>query len=54
MKYRINPANALCSMNATEATLFPVPDGLAELTAYEIESHWACDPKTMEVTPGYD
>jgi hypothetical protein len=44
---------ALYNMNLTNATLFPDLDGLARSMAYELEFHWAYNPKTMKVTPGY-
>ncbi len=34
-------------MNITHATLFPDLDGLARSLAYELEFHWAFDPRTM-------
>jgi hypothetical protein len=45
---------ALYNMNLTNATLFPDLDGLARSMAYELEFHWAYNPKTMKVTPGYE
>ena len=44
---------ALYNMNLTNATLFPDLDGLARSMAYELEFHWAYDPKTMKINPGY-
>jgi hypothetical protein len=38
----------LYRMNITYATLFPGLDGLARSTAYELEFHWAYNPRTME------
>jgi hypothetical protein len=38
----------LYRMNITFATLFPDLDGLARSMAYELEFHWAFDPRTME------
>ncbi|MEL7060743.1 MAG: FRG domain-containing protein [Acidobacteriota bacterium] len=35
------------NMNITHATLFPDLDGLARSLAYELEFHWAYDPRTM-------
>lgn len=45
---------ALYNMNITHATLFPDLDGLARSMAYELEFHWAYDPQTMAVNPGYE
>jgi hypothetical protein len=45
---------ALYTMNLTHATLFPDLDGLARSMAYELEFHWAYNPRTMEVNPGYE
>jgi hypothetical protein len=44
---------ALYTMNVTNATLFPDLDGLARSLAYELEFHWAYDPKTMKKNAGY-
>jgi hypothetical protein len=38
----------LYKMNITQATLFPDLDGLARSLAYELEFHWAFDPRTMK------
>jgi hypothetical protein len=38
----------LYRMNITYATLFPDLDGLAKSLAYELEFHWAYNPRTME------
>lgn len=38
----------LYRMNITHATLFPDLDGLAESLAYELEFHWAYNPRTMQ------
>ncbi len=38
----------LYRMNITYATLFPDLDGLARSLAYELEFHWAFNPRTME------
>jgi hypothetical protein len=38
----------LYNMNITSATLFPDLDGLARSMAYELEFHWAYNPRTME------
>jgi hypothetical protein len=40
----------LYQMNMTDATLFPGLDGLARSTAYELEFHWAFDPKNGRAT----
>jgi hypothetical protein len=40
--------------NITEATLFPGIDGMARALAYELEHHWAYNPKTMTRLPGFD
>lgn len=38
----------LYRMNITYGTLFPDLDGLAKSLAYELEFHWAYNPRTME------
>jgi hypothetical protein len=38
----------LYRMNITYATLFPDLDGLARSMRYELEFHWAYDPRTLE------
>jgi hypothetical protein len=38
---------ALFMMNITNATLFPDLDGLARSLAYELEFHWAHDPRKV-------
>ncbi len=38
----------LYRMNITNATLFPDLDGLARSMGYELEFHWAFNPRTME------
>lgn len=43
----------LYNMNLTQATLFPDLDGLARSLAYELEFHWAFDPRTGKTLPGY-
>jgi len=45
---------ALYLMNITNATLFPGLDGLARSMAYELEYHWAFDPYTLQVYPGFE
>ncbi|MCC6857673.1 MAG: hypothetical protein IT158_03885, partial [Bryobacterales bacterium] len=37
----------LYRMNITYATLFPDLEGLARSMGYELEFHWAYDPRTM-------
>jgi hypothetical protein len=44
----------LYSMNLTYATLFPDLDGLARSMAYELEFHWAFDPRTGKTNPEYE
>ncbi len=44
---RENAMRELYRMNITQATLFPDLDGLARSLAYELEFHWAFDPRTM-------
>ncbi len=43
----------LYDMNLTPATLFPDLNGLAQSMAYELEFHWAYDPKTMKTLPAF-
>jgi hypothetical protein len=43
----------LYNMNIHNATLFPGFDGMARSLAYELEFHWAFNPKTMQVYPGF-
>jgi hypothetical protein len=38
----------LYRMNITYATLFPDLDGLAKSLGYELEFHWAYNPRTLE------
>jgi len=52
-KMRDEGMEALYNMNLTNATLFPDLDGLARSMAFELEFHWAFNPKTMERYPGY-
>lgn len=40
--------------NINESTLFPGIDGMARSLAYELEYHWAYNPKTMKMNVGYD
>lgn len=41
----------LYRMNITHATLFPGLDGLARSLGYELEFHWAYNPRTMREYP---
>ncbi len=51
-KIREKGMRELYRMNITQATLFPDLDGLARSLAYELEFHWAFDPRTMKkITP---
>jgi hypothetical protein len=52
-KLRKHAMAELYNMNISNATLFPGLDGLARSLAYELESHWAFDPVTMEEYKGY-
>ena len=52
-KIRDEAMYAFYNMNITNATLFPGLDGMARSLAYELEFHWAYDPKTMKRYPGY-
>jgi len=47
-KLRDKGMRELYRMNITQATLFPDLDGLARSLAYELEFHWAYDPRTMK------
>ena len=49
-KLREKGMRELYRMNITQATLFPDLDGLARSLAYELEFHWAYDPRTMKTT----
>ncbi|HUF65221.1 MAG TPA: FRG domain-containing protein [Gemmatimonadaceae bacterium] len=51
---RDDAMRAFYNMNLTNATLFPDLDGLARSLAYELEFHWAYNPKTMKINPGYE
>jgi hypothetical protein len=46
-KLRTEGMRELYKMNITQASLFPDLDGLARSLAYELEFHWAYDPRTM-------
>lgn len=48
-KIRVKGMRELYRMNITQATLFPDLDGLARSLAYELEFHWAYDPRTMKL-----
>jgi hypothetical protein len=50
---RVEAMRTLYAMNMTYATLFPDLHGLARSMAYELEFHWAFDPRTMEPFPGF-
>lgn len=50
---RESAMRGLYSMNLTHATLFPDLDGLARSMAYELEYHWAFNPRTMQANTGY-
>ncbi|MBR0757803.1 FRG domain-containing protein [Bradyrhizobium jicamae] len=52
-KIRAEAMERLYAMNITNATLFPGIDGLARSLAYELEFHWAFNPRTNVVYPGY-
>ena len=47
-KIREKGMRELYRMNITQSTLFPDLDGLARSLAYELEFHWAYDPRTMK------
>jgi hypothetical protein len=47
-KIRETGMRELYRMNITQATLFPDLDGLARSLAYELEFHWAYNPRTMK------
>jgi hypothetical protein len=47
-KLRETGLRELYRMNITRATLFPDLDGLARSLAYELEFHWAYNPRTMK------
>jgi hypothetical protein len=49
-KIRNQGMRELYRMNITQATLFPDLDGLARSLAYELEFHWAYDPRTGQDT----
>jgi hypothetical protein len=47
-KIREKGMRELYRMNVTQATLFPDLDGLARSLAYELEFHWAYNPRDMK------
>jgi hypothetical protein len=47
-KIREQGMRELYKMNITQATLFPDLDGLARSLAYELEFHWAYNPRQMK------
>jgi hypothetical protein len=47
-KIRDKGMRELYRMNITQATLFPDLDGLARSLAFELEFHWAYDPRISE------
>jgi hypothetical protein len=51
-KVREKGMHELYRMNITEATLFPDLDGLARSLGYELEFHWAYNPRTMKPRRG--
>ena len=51
---RDDAMEALYNMNVTPATLFPDLDGLGRSMAYELEFHWAFNPKTMREYRGFE
>ena len=53
-KMRDAAMTELYAMNINNATLFPGLDGLARSLCYELEHHWAFNPKTLEVRAGYN
>jgi hypothetical protein len=44
----------LYDSNISDATLFPGIDGMARSLAFELEFHWAYNPKTMVGIPGFE
>jgi hypothetical protein len=50
---RSDAMRSLYAMNMTYATLFPDLDGLARSLAYELEFHWAFDPRNMQPFAGF-
>lgn len=45
---------ALYRMNMSNATLFPGLDGMARSLAYELEQHWAYNPRNFEAVRAYE
>jgi hypothetical protein len=52
-RVRKEAMSELYKMNISNATLFPGLDGLARSLGYELEFHWAFDPETKELYPGF-
>jgi hypothetical protein len=52
-KVRETGMRELYRMNITYATLFPDLEGLARSMGYELEFHWAYDPRTMTRYSGF-
>jgi len=50
-KIRDKGMRELYKMNITQASLFPDLDGLARSLAYELEFHWAYDPRKKRSKP---
>jgi hypothetical protein len=44
----------LYQSNITDSTLFPGIDGLARSLNFELEIHWAYNPKSMELITGFE
>lgn len=53
-KLRKDAMEDLYNSNIREVTLFPGLDGFARSLAFELEFHWAFDPKTMDKVKGFD
>jgi hypothetical protein len=51
---RSSGMRTLFMMNVTNATLFPDLDGLARSLAYELEFHFAHDPRKVPKSPPSD
>lgn len=52
-KLRSEAMESLYYMNITNSTLFPGIDGMARSLIYELEFHWAFDPRTLEAYQAY-
>lgn len=52
----VRPAgmSALYRMNVSNATLFPGLDGMARSLGFEVERHWAYNPKTFQPVDAYE